>query len=292
MNRSSRALRSLLVPILLVGAALAHGHAAGRNFLWKATGRQGVVYLVGSIHALPPDSYPLNGAFDAAFKDADLLVEEIDLGDSQGQMLALTRGMLPAGQSFDRLVSPATLALMNKFTANLGITAEPLKLFKPWMVAVALEGLMLAQAGFDPELGIDKHFYDRAQQEGKTVQGLETADYQISRFDEMTPEQQDRMLAEMLKELETEKASFGKLADAWKSGDAATVERIVLTDLKQDPLMYQRLVVERNHNWLPKIEALFTRRGHAFVVVGAAHLVGADGLIATLKAKGYSIEQM
>jgi hypothetical protein len=292
MNRSSRALRSLLVPILLVGAALADGHAAGRNFLWKATGRQGVVYLVGSIHALPPDSYPLNGAFDAAFKDADLLVEEIDLGDSQGQMLALTRGMLPAGQSFDRLVSPATLALMNKFTANLGITAEPLKLFKPWMVAVALEGLMLAQAGFDPELGIDKHFYDRAQQEGKTVQGLETADYQISRFDEMTPEQQDRMLAEMLKELETEKASFGKLADAWKSGDAATVERIVLTDLKQDPLMYQRLVVERNHNWLPKIEALFTRRGHAFVVVGAAHLVGADGLIATLKAKGYSIEQM
>ena len=290
--KAQRAWRSLLVPVLLVGAALAHGDAAGRNFLWKATRQQGVVYLVGSIHALPADAYPLNAAFDAAFKDADLLVEELDLGDSQGQMQALMRGMLPAGQSFDKVVSPSTMALMNKFSAGLGIAAEPLKLFKPWMVAVALEGLMLAQAGFDPELGIDKHFYDLAQQGGKTVQGLETADYQISRFDDMTMEQQDRMLADMLKELETEKTSFGKLADAWKGGDAAAVERIVLTDLKQDPVMYQRLLVERNRNWLPKIEALFARSGHAFVVVGAAHLLGPDGLIALLKAKGYSLEQM
>ena len=100
------------------------------------------------------------------------------------------------------------------------------------------------------------------------------------------------MLADTLKELETEKASFGKLADAWKIGDAPTVERVVLSDLKQDPVIYQRLLVERNRNWLPKIEEFFTRRGHAFVVVGAAHLLGPDGLIAMLKAKGYSVEQL
>ena len=56
--------------------------------------------------------------------------------------------------------------------------------------------------------------------------------------------------------------------------------------------MYQRLLVDRNRNWLPKIEALFARKGRAFVVVGAAHLVGPDGLLAMLKAKGYTIEQM
>ena len=292
MTSSRRTWRSILVHILLVSSALAHGEAAGRNFLWKATGRQGVVYLVGSIHALPADAYPLNPAFDAAFKDADLLVEEIDLGDSQGQLQALTRGMLPAGQTLDRVLSPGTLAQLNKFSANLGVAAEPLKMFKPWMIVVVLEGLQVMQAGFDPELGIDKHFYDQAQRQGKPVQGLETAEYQISRFDEMTPDQQDRMLADTLKALETEKASFGKLADAWKTGDAATVERVVLTDLKQDPVIYQRLLVERNRNWLPKIEEFFTRRGHAFVVVGAAHLLGPDGLIAMLKAKGYSVEQL
>jgi uncharacterized protein YbaP (TraB family) len=56
--------------------------------------------------------------------------------------------------------------------------------------------------------------------------------------------------------------------------------------------MYQRLLVERNKDWMPKIEALFSRKGRAFVVVGAAHLVGPDGLLAQLKAKGYAIEQL
>jgi uncharacterized protein len=107
----------------------------------------------------------------------------------------------------------------------------------------------------------------------------------------MPMDQQDKMLADTLKNLDTEKANVNKLADAWQAGDLLAVERIVLQDLKQDPQMYQRLLVERNRNWLPKLEALFARRGHAFVVVGAAHLVGPDGLLAMLKAKGYSVEQ-
>jgi uncharacterized protein YbaP (TraB family) len=108
----------------------------------------------------------------------------------------------------------------------------------------------------------------------------------------MTTEQQDHFLAETLKELETEKASVGRLADAWKSGDVATLERITLKDLEADQMMYQRLLVDRNRNWLPKIEALFARQGHAFVVVGAAHLVGPDGLLQMLRAKGYTVEQL
>jgi uncharacterized protein YbaP (TraB family) len=66
---------------------------------------------------------------------------------------------------------------------------------------------------------------------------------------------------------------------------------VALADIKSDPLMYQRLLVERNRNWMPKIEALFARRGKTLVVVGAAHLLGPDGLIAMLKAKGYTVEQ-
>jgi hypothetical protein len=108
----------------------------------------------------------------------------------------------------------------------------------------------------------------------------------------MTMEQQDHMLAETLKELDTEVTSVNKLGEAWKAGDAASVERVVLADLKSDPVMYQRLLVDRNRNWMPKIEALFARKGHTLVVVGAAHLVGPDGLLAALKAKGYTVEQL
>jgi uncharacterized protein YbaP (TraB family) len=294
--RTNRRLLTVVVAAIALLTPL-HG-AAGHSFLWKITGKGGpggVVYLAGSVHMLSQDYYPLNPAVEGAFKDSDLLVEEVDLNDMlapAAQMATLMRGMLPAGQSLDKLLSPATLALVNKFTAGLGDASEPLKHFKPWMLAIAIEGLELQKSGFDPNLGLDKHFFDLAQSQGKTVQGLETVDYQISRFDEMAMAQQDRFLADTLKELDTEKASVSKLADAWKSGDAPAVEKIVLADLKSDAGMYQRLLVDRNRNWLPTLEALFSRRGRAFIVVGAAHLVGPDGLLQMLKAKGYAVEQL
>jgi len=286
-----RVTRTVVVIALLapVNAAPAH------NFLWKATGKGNVIYLAGSIHMLSPEFYPLNPAFETAFNDSDLLVEEVDMAEMLGteaQMQALMRGMLPAGQTLDKVLSPATLALVNKTAKDLSAPVEALQRFKPWMLALTLEGLQLASAGFDPQLGLDQHFFNLARAGGKEVQGLETVDYQLSRLDGMTMEQQDHMLAQTLKEIETEKASVTKLTTAWKTGDAAAVERVVLSSLKSDPVLYERLLVERNKNWMPKIEALFLRKGRALVLVGAAHLVGPDGLIAMLKAKGYAIEQL
>ena len=169
---------------------------------------------------------------------------------------------------------------------------EPLKRFKPWMLALTLEELEWQKAGFDASLGLDRHFFDRAKAEGKTLQGLETVDYQLSLFDGMTMTEQDRLLAESLKDVDKEQASVRKLTDAWKAGDAAGVERIVLDDVKDDQLMYERLLVNRNRTWLPKLDALLTRNRRAFVVVGAAHLVGPDGLLAMFRAKGYKVDQL
>ena len=295
MRHPSRSFVGRVAAVLAVALIATAQAAQAKTFAWKATGKGGTIYLMGSIHMMSESFYPLNPALEAAFKDSDLLVEEVDMAemlDPMAQMSMLTRGMLPSNQSLDKLLSPATLALVKKATGDMGGAGGPLMRFKPWMLAIALQGMELAKAGFNPALGLDQHFYDEAQAAAMKAQGLETVEYQISRFDEMTMEQQDRMLAETLKELATETATVGKLGDAWKSGDVATIERIALADLKSDPVMYQRLLVERNKNWLPKIEALFARRGRALVVVGAAHLVGPDGLIAMLKAKGYTVEQL
>jgi len=294
-HRSPARLRRLAVAVVLAATALTDVRAATRNFVWKVGGKQNAIYLVGSIHMLTKDYYPLNPALDTAFKDSDLLVEEADLGEMLGaeaQMSVLLRGRLPSDQTLDKVVSPETYAQVSKHIAAHGLPIELLRQFKPWMLALMIETFEWQKAGFDPSLGLDKHFYDRAQIDGKTIQGFETADYQISLFDSMTAQQQDRLLADTLKSIDTEMSSIARLTDAWKSGDTATIERIVLADLKQDTVMYQRLLVDRNQNWMPKIEALFARPGRAFVVVGAAHLVGPDGLLAMLKSKGYTVEQL
>jgi uncharacterized protein YbaP (TraB family) len=268
---------------------------AARSFLWKASARQGTVYLVGSVHLLSQDYYPLSPALEAAFKESHLLVEEVDYAqmmEPEAQRMLLTRGMLPVGQSLGSVLSPATLAIVTERVAALGLPLAPLQRFKPWSLSLMLLGMEWQKAGFDASLGLDKHFYDRAASEGKPVEGLETVEFQISRFDGMSMDVQDRLLAGSLKELETQTASLRVLADAWKSGDAATVERIVLQDLRAEPILYERLLVERNRAWLPRIDALFDRDRPSFVVVGAAHLVGPDGLLAMLRARGCTIEQL
>ena len=108
-----------------------------------------------------------------------------------------TSGREQAGRRPALVVSPATFTLVSKTVSDLGLPVESLKQFKPWMIALTLLALEWQKAGFDAGLGIDKHFYDRAKTEGKAVQGLETVEFQISRFDTMTLEQQDRMLAEL-----------------------------------------------------------------------------------------------
>jgi uncharacterized protein YbaP (TraB family) len=268
---------------------------APRNFIWKVSSPTGALYLVGSVHLLTKDYYPLNPSLETAFKDSTLLVEEADLGELEApaaQFKLLTRGILPGNQSLDKVVSPATFALVAKRVEALGVPLEPLKRFKPWMLALTLVQLEWQKAGFDGSLGLDRHFYDRAKVDGKTVIGLETVDFQLSLFDEMTLEEQDRMLSGSLEDLDAERANVVRLIEAWKAGDAETVERLMLRDMEDDPIMYKRLLVDRNRNWLPTLDALLGKSGRAFVVVGAAHLVGPEGLLAMFRAKGYKVEQL
>ena len=269
--------------------------AASPSFLWKVTTPAGrSLYLAGSLHLLSSEYYPLAPAFDERFAEADLLVEELDMAEMAApasQMLMLQRGMMPAGQTLESVLTPPTMTAVKAKVTEMGLPLAPLQLFKPWALALTLQGLEWQKAGFNPELGLDRHFYDLAKAKNLGVQGLETLDFQIAQFDGLSMPLQDKMLADTLKEMSTTQEAVGEMARAWKAGDAAAIERIVLRDLKSDPQMYQRLLVDRNRAWLPKLEALFSRPKPAFVVVGAAHLVGSDGIIAMLRAKGYTVVQ-
>jgi uncharacterized protein len=285
---------ALLVAVLV--ATLLPLRAASHSFLWKATGPHGgTVYLAGSVHLLSREYYPLAPAFDEAFAQADLLVEELDVAEMlapEAQLQMLTRGMMPAGQTLEAVLSPDTMTGLRAKVTEMGLPLAPLQMFKPWALALTLQGMEWQKAGLDPELGLDMYFYNRAKEADVAVQGLETLEFQIGQFDNMPMPLQDRMLSQTLKEMASTTEDVGTLARAWKGGDTQSIEGLVLRDLKEEPEMYRRLLLDRNRNWIPKIEALFSRPKPAFVVVGAAHLVGGDGLLQMLRAKGYAIAQL
>lgn len=280
-----------LVALVVSGAAAQTG---AKSFLWKVTSGARVMYLAGSIHALSRDVYPLNPAYQRAFDASDALVEEINLDEANmltAGPLLLSKGMFTDGRTFNGVVSKDTANLVASHLDNTPLAIDLIQNMKPWMVAMMLDAMEMQKAGMDPNLGLDKFFFDKATAGGKMVIGLETAEYQIDRFDTMPMQTQEQMLRSTLADIDAEHRELTMLVGAWKRGDAAAIQKEMLGSFKDTPGAYSSLVVERNRNWIPQLDRCLARPMPCFVIVGAAHLVGPDGLLALLQRKGYRVEQ-
>ena len=84
----------------------------------------------------------------------------------------------------------------------------------------------------------------------------------------------------------------GSMVKAWRRGDAEAVNQMLREEFRDFPSLARRLIDVRNRNWLPKIESYLRSGKTYFIVVGAAHMGGPQGLLAMLRARGYKIEQL
>lgn len=276
-------------------APAAASEASGKNCLWKVKSSENTVFLLGSIHLLKQDAYPLNKVIESAFNNSRKLVLEVDLdtmNSAEAQQLILAKGLLPEGKTLKQTLSPETYRLVSDKVEGMGLAMETVGRLKPWLLTLTLAISKMRQLGYQPQHGIDKHFFDKARQWNKEVVGLETAEFQISLLDEMASNTQEAALLQTLKELDVFEKEFSQIVQAWSSGDSSALEKSLLESFKEYPEVYGKLVTERNKNWTPKIEGLLGTRGNVFVIVGAAHLVGPDGVVELLRKKGHTVEQM
>jgi uncharacterized protein YbaP (TraB family) len=212
MRIVNRVFTAVVLALVLAGGAAAQ--TRGHSFLWKVQSGANVMYLAGSVHALTADAYPLNPVYQRAFDASSVLVEEIDLAEADpltGGLGLLAKGMYTDGRTFNGVVSRETAALVAEKLKGTPLALELIQPMKPWMVTLMLEALGAQSAGLDPELGLDKHFYNLATDGRKQVIGLETVEYQIDRFDKMPDAMQEQLLRSELAEMETEKTSLRTL---------------------------------------------------------------------------------
>ena len=284
----------IVLAALTVCTTSAQTAATGKSFLWKVHSGQKVLYLAGSVHALGADSYPLSAAYESAFNSSGTLVEEINLAEAEqlaAAPLLLSKGLYTDGRTFESAVGKDTATLVATRLKTTGIPMEMIRTMKPWMVMLLITAFEAQKAGLDAALGLDKYFFDKARAASKPVLALETAESQIDRFDKMPETLQEQMLRSTLTELDSQQNSVAAMINAWKTGDAAALEKMSLSSFDGYRGAYSSLIVERNNNWVPQIEACMAKPQPCFVVVGAAHLIGPDGLLTLLKKKGYKIEQ-
>jgi uncharacterized protein YbaP (TraB family) len=288
-------LSAVVVLALVSHVASAAAQGGARNFLWKVDGPNGrSAFLLGSLHVLSAEYYPLSPAINQAFAQSRTLVEEVDLDElrNPAQMRsALASALLLDGGSLQQLVSAETYAELTMRAAAVGLPIDALRRMKPWFAALTLMAPTFKAAGMSGEFGVDAHFFDRAKKAGMKRQALETLAYQLGRFDQMSPALQEEMLRSTMAELDTYVGKLHELARAWAAGDTRVLERELLSSVGRSRELYDRLLAERNRNWLAHVDACLQQDSACFIVVGAAHLVGPDGLPTLLTRQGYRVTQ-
>ena len=107
-----------------------------------------------------------------------------------------------------------------------------------------------------------------------------------------TPEKEQVIaLEDTLRDLDAGKADYSGLVSIWMSGDLSHLKREALEPMRRKtPILYARMVSERNARWAQAIVERLAGSGETVVVVGAAHLVGEDGVPALLRERGITVE--
>ena len=289
--RYVRAFLSLVAAVLVAFPASAR---PPHPLMWVVKDRDSTVYLFGSIHVMK-DGVPwltprIRRRFDSA---SELWLEVADLDDDAAmQAVAQRYDANPAGNMTQGL-SNDEIGRLDAILRRHGLSTGQLMGMKKWMVGMIAEDEAIADLGYQPRLGVDRTLLDRARQQGKPVHGFETAGQQMAMVASANDAEDLASLRESLKDIDDLSHDLPPLFTAWEQGDEKALDTFLVAKFRdEDPDGYRKLIVARNAAWEPQIETILNGRGTAFVAVGAAHLVGPDGLIALLKAHGIAARQL
>jgi uncharacterized protein YbaP (TraB family) len=208
------------IAVLVAGSAASIAEA-GSTCLWRVRSDTTTMYLLGSIHLMKPEAYPLPVVVETAFEASSRAVFEVDLGaeGTAGAALgALAAGLLPEGKTLRDVVSSETWRLVERSAAESGLDAGSLQRMRPWMVATTIALTELQRAGYSPADGVDRHFYRRALDGRKLVEGLETIEFQLQLMADLTPEQDEAFLRQTVHELDTVIPMVDEVIGLWRAG--------------------------------------------------------------------------
>ena len=288
MRHVTKILRGLLVPALvLAGLGLAHAGAP----VWKISGNNTHLYLGGTLHVLAPGDYPLPHQFDQAFARADLLVLETDLDATQSESFAkkmMGQMVYADGRTLTDRISPDTLGALDRFARDRGLSMANLDRFKPGLVMVFLTMAQMERMGM-AGTGVDEYYFQKAKQKGMALRFLESPMDQLRFLAGIGVGSEDQMISYILKDVGELPRLVGPMKSAWRRGDMQALYDTTMAPLKKDfPDLYRILMVDRNLNWLPRIRQMLSTPEVEFILVGAAHLAGYQGLLSLLREKGFS----
>lgn len=281
--------------ISVLASVLATSFSSFSNTVWEVKKGEDVVHIGGTIHLLPITEYPLPSVFTDTYQAADSIVLETKLPtpeDQAGQMAMLKAMAYAEGETLSQHLSEQTHESLKQYFSAVGIEFEKLNKFKPGFISSMILNIETQKAGM-AGAGVDTYFSQLANKDNKSIEYLETFDFQINMLANMGVGNEEYAIKHNLAEAEKIVPLLKNLIKAWRVGDESAINELALVQMKEQfPSSFKAMMTDRNLDWVPKIEALFNDDDQEFVLVGAAHLVGEDSVIEQLKNKGYEITKL
>ena len=275
--------RIYLIALLCCAVISLSVSAAIKPALWQVEHQNKLSYIFGSIHVGEASWYPLPALVKQAYNDSHSLVVELDMDSHISKVQQAM--VLASGGNLEQELSPATFKRLTQYLNDNNIPLSSITPLKTWAVANTLAILPFLKLGLSPQYGVDTHFIALAKQTNKPIIELETIDFQlkllISLFDN------EQALIDVMDTPETEVIA---LIDSWKTGQLDSIEHLLSEQIT--PEQYQIMLVNRNNRWTKQLTTQLKTQGGLFMVVGAAHLVGSDGLPAKLKQQGFKVTRI
>ncbi|HXJ59702.1 MAG TPA: TraB/GumN family protein [Verrucomicrobiae bacterium] len=286
----------LLVPVLLPPLLAQQPSTNGQRHqpMWKVAGERATVYLLGSVHLLKKEHYPLAAPIEAAFEKAKVAVFEIDFEEAENpttrtNLLAKTK--LGTGETLRDLLSKRSYERLTNYLESIELPLQTVENLKVGVIAMSILYLEAQRLGFEEKLGVDRHLQERARKDGKKILALDTPESQMDVFTGLSKQDGETLLNDTIDLLDMMDRKLEQAISAWKTGDIATAAVYLNDWVTKHPELYQRFAVERNRRWIPKIEKLVHGNQDAIVVVGALHLAGKQNLLEMLEQKGVKVTQ-
>ncbi|MBN1985368.1 MAG: TraB/GumN family protein [Prolixibacteraceae bacterium] len=265
-----------------------------QSSVWMIEGNGTKMYLGGSIHILREQDYPLPAEFESAFEKSDILVLEADI-DPQNQkavaqeIIGLT--LYPNNKSLKTELREEVYNKLDSAFTTAGLSLKQMTGFKPVMAILTLMQIELVKMGVTSE-GVDMYFLKKANDKGMNLLFLEKVEEQIKLITQMGEGTENDYVLQSLEEMSFYREEFEKSIESWRNGEVSQWLAQIEEYKNEYPELYFSLLVERNNRWMQKLEKYMQTPEVEFVVVGAMHLPGTDGVLKQLKDMGFKIKQL
>lgn len=293
-----KALAALACAAVLAGAA--HAETARARpispALFVARDGDSTMYLFGTVHVRRPGADWGGANAHAALAASEEVWTELEMSaeaDAQSAAAAMRLGAAPADRPLSSRLTPEQNARVGAALTALGAPPTMAERWQPWFAGLMISIMPIVRSGYDPGAGVDRQIDAAADAAGKRMRWFETSAQQLEFFSGLSEEVQIEMLMESVEGGAESARELAELERAWERGDLRALERAVIDETRDDyPELYDMLFVRRNRAWTDVLMREMDGAGVDFVAVGAGHLLGDDGLVEMLRARGVRVERV